>query len=320
MKAVCYHRYGGPEVLVYENAPMPEPSADELLVRVHAAGVNPADRQIRAGLRSRLAEPFTLAPGFEVSGVVERLGSAAEGFQPGDAVFAMLPVMGGYAEWAVAPAACWAHKPATLDHVQAAALPVASLTAWQALFQVGKLAAGESVLIHAAAGGVGHIAVQLAHWRGARVIGTASAAREAFLRDLGVDVFVDYRATHFEDAAAGVDLVLDLVPREVSEANDAQAQEILGRSWRILRDGGRLVSICTHPEPDEAAAARGVTGAYAGAQPRGDLLARIARLVDAGAVRPALSAVFTLEDARAAHELLQQGHTQGKIVLQVVAG
>jgi NADPH:quinone reductase-like Zn-dependent oxidoreductase len=226
--------------------------------------------------------------------------------------------MGGYAEFVAGPASSFARKPRSLDHVHAAALPVVGLTAWQALFEVGGLSAGQTVLIHAAAGGVGHVAVQLAKWRRATVIGTASARNEGFLRGLGVDEFIDYRATPFESVARDVDLVLDAIPREADAVTDALAEETIERSWGVLNDGGMLVSICTRPVPNAAAAARGVRGAYAHAQARGDYLERIAGLVDAGHVRPVVGTVLPLEEARQAHELIQTAHRRGKIVLQVI--
>jgi len=318
MKAVRFHDYGGPEVLCHEDAPIPEPGQSEVLVRIHAAGVNPADRQIRAGLRFRLEKPFAFIPGCEMSGVVERTGSDVREFTVGDAVYGMLGKLGGgYAEYVVAAADRLGRKPGSLDHVQAAALPVAALTAWDALFEVGSLVAGQRVLIHAAAGGVGHIAVQLAKWRGAQVIGTASGGNEAFLRELGVDEFVDYRATGFESVVRDVDVVLDAIPREADDATDVLARDTMARSWAVLKDGAIQVSICANPAPDPDAVARGLRGAYAGAKPGGDLLNRIAGLVDEGTVRPEVGTVLPLEEVRRAHELIQTGHTRGKIVLRV---
>ncbi len=319
MKAVRYHDYGGPEVLRYEDAPIPEPGPHEVLVRVHAAGVNPADRQIRAGLRFRLEKPFAFIPGCEVSGVVEQTGSEVTGFAIGDDVYGMLGKFGGgYAEYVVEAGDKLGRKPTSLDHVHAAALPVAALTAWNALFEVGGLVAGQTVLIHAAAGGVGHLAVQLAKWRGAQVIGTASARNEAFLRDLGVDTFINYRTTAFESVARDVDVVLDAIPREADDATDVIARETMARSWAVLRDGGIQVSICAQPVPDPESARRGLRGSYAGAQPRNEILNRIAELVDEGKLRPDVGTILPLREARRAHELIQTGHTRGKIVLQVV--
>jgi len=317
MKAVRYHDYGGPEVLCYEGAPIPEPGPRDVLVRVHAAGVNPADRQIRAGLRFRLEKPFAFIPGCEVSGVVEKRGADITGLTVGDEVYGMTGFGGGYAEYVVAAGDRLGRKPASLDHVHAAALPVAALTAWDALFEVGGLVAGQRVLIHAAAGGVGHIAVQLAKWRGAQVISTGSAGNEAFLRELGVDEFIDYRTTAFESVVRDVDVVIDAIPREANDKTDVLALETMARSWAVLRDGGILVSICANPTPGPDAVARGLRGAYAGATPGGDLLSRIAGLVDDGKLKPDVGTILPLREARHAHELVQTGHTRGKIVLRV---
>jgi NADPH:quinone reductase-like Zn-dependent oxidoreductase len=283
--------------------------------------VNPADRQIRAGLRSRLEKPFALTLGCEVSGVVEKLGIGVTEFAVGDQVYGMVGKLGGgYAEYAVEAAVNLGRKPASLDHVHAAAVPVAALTAWQALFEVGGLVAGQKVLIHAAAGGVGHIAVQLAKWRGAHVIGTASAQNEAFLRELGVDEFIDYRTTAFESVSRDVDVVVDAIPREADDGTDALAHETMSRSWAVLRDGGIQVSICANPVPGPDVARRGLRGAYAGAQPGHDVLNRIAGLVDKGKLRPDVGTILPLWEARQAHELIQTGHTRGKIVLRVKDG
>jgi len=317
MKAVRIHDYGGPEVLFYEDAPIPEPGPREVRVRVHAAGVNPADRQIRAGLRFRLEKPFAFIPGCEVSGIVEKRGAEVTELGVGDEVYGMPGFGGGYAEYVVAAGDKLGRKPASLDHVQAAALPVAALTAWDALFEVGGLVAGQKVLIHAAAGGVGHIAVQLAKWRGAQVIGTASAGNEAFLRELGVDEFINYRTTAFESAVREVDVVVDSIPREADDATDVLARETMARSWAVLRDGGIQVSICANPVPGPGAAKRGLRGAHADAQPGHDVLNRVADLVDEGKLRLDVGAILPLREARRAHELIQTGHTRGKIVLRI---
>jgi NADPH:quinone reductase-like Zn-dependent oxidoreductase len=317
MKAVRYHDYGTPEVLIYENAPIPEPGPRDVLVRVHAAGVNPADRQIRAGLRFRLEKPFAFIPGCEVSGIVEKRGAEVTDLAVGNEVYGMPGFGGGYAEYVVAATDKLGRKPESLDHVHAAALPVAALTAWDALFEIGGLVAGQTVIIHAAAGGVGHIAVQLANWRGAQVIGTASAGNEAFLRELGVDTFINYRTTAFESIVREVDVVVDLIPREVDDATDVLARETMARSWEVLRDGGILVSICANPIPGPDAVKRGLRGAHADAQPGNDVLNRIAGLVDVGGLRTDVGTILPLQEAQRAHELSQTGHTRGKIVLQI---
>ena len=261
MKAVRIHKYGGPRVLTYEDAPRPEPKEDELLIRVHATSVNPADWQIRSGRRFRLKKPFSLILGFDVSGVIEAVGNGVANFKVGDAVFGMLDIRkgGAYAEYVTAPATNFAHKPRSLDHIQAAALPLVALTAWQALFDAGELSAGQKVLIHAAAGGVGHIAVQLAKWKGAYVIGTASGRNENFLCKIGVDEFINYRTTRFETIVQDVDVVLESVNRDI--AVERVHGETLKRSLGVVKNSGVLVSICD-TSVSKTAAAYGVRGKY----------------------------------------------------------
>ena len=193
MKAIIVHKYGGPRVLSYEDVPLPEPKEDELLIRIHATSINPVDWQIRSGKRWKLKKPFSFILGFDVSGVVEAVSGKCTEFKQGDAVFGMLDIRkgGAYAEYVAAPFKNFAHKPRTLGHTQAAAMPLVTLTAWQALFDAAQLSAGQRILIHAASGGVGHIALQLAKWRGAFVIGTASGHNEDFLRKIGVDEFIN---------------------------------------------------------------------------------------------------------------------------------
>jgi NADPH:quinone reductase-like Zn-dependent oxidoreductase len=319
MKAVVIHAYGGPEVLIYEDVPRPEPGEDELLVRIYAAGVNPADWQVRAGLRHKAEEPFSIILGLDVSGVVEDMGARVSGFQATDEVYGMLPLgrTGGYAEYVAAPASGFALKPESLNHIQAAAMPVASLTSWQALFEAAKLLPGQRVLIHAASGGVGHIAVQFARWKGAYVIGTASGRNEEFLRKLGVDEFVNYQTTRFEDVVGDVDVVLNTIPQEIDATSDVLMKDTLDRSLGVLKKGGILVSISGRPSPD-VVKAHAIREARILARPDGEQLSEIARLVDSGYVHPAISSVLALRDAHKAHEISQEGHTRGKIVLQVV--
>ncbi len=311
VRAVRIHEYGGPEVLRYEEAPRPEPGPDEVLVRVHAAAVNPVDCKVRAGgMAARGVHKLPLVLGWDVSGTVEQ---GAGGFAPGDEVFARpeLARDGAYAEYIVVPAAILARKPRTVDHVHAAAVPLAALTAWQALFEApapytsAGLSAGQTVLVHAAAGGVGSFAVQLAKWRGARVIGTASARNAALVRDLGADEVVDYTQQRFEDVVRGVDVVLDTVGGDTQQ-----------RSWRALRPGGVLVSIIGTPSEDEARA-HGARAAYVFVQPNAAQLEEIAGLVDAAVVRPIVSEVLPLAEARRAHELIETGHARGKIVMTI---
>lgn len=308
MNAVRIHNYGGPEVLRFEDAPRPTPGSGELLIRVQAAGVNPIDWKIRAGYLKQVF-PYVLPfiPGWDVSGVVEATGAGVTKFKPGDEVYARpdLARDGAYAEYAVVKETETALKPRSIDHVHAAAIPIAALTAWEALFGQAALAKGQRVLIHGAAGGVGSFAVQLAKWKGAYVIGTASAQNQAFLRELGVDEPIDYEKTRFDDVVKEVDVVFDTIGGETQT-----------RSWKVLKKGGILVSIAAPPSADEAAK-HGVRSAYFRAATNASLLAEISKLVDSGKVKPFVETVLPLAEARRAHELSESGHTRGKIVLKV---
>ncbi|WP_441251133.1 NADP-dependent oxidoreductase [Kitasatospora sp. McL0602] len=309
MRAIGQDEFGGPEVLRPVELARPVPGPTEILVRVHAAGVNPVDWKTRlwGGLGS--TPPFVL--GYDVSGVVEAVGMGVRLFAPGDEVYGMpgfprLP--GGYAEYVAAPARQFAPKPAGLDHAEAAALPLAALTAWQALVDLAGLRPGQRVLVHAAAGGVGHLAVQIAKALGAYVIGTASAGKHDFVRGLGADEVVDYTAVDFETVVAEVDVVLDPVGGGYGE-----------RSLKVLRDGGTLVSL-THPDEDAlaaVAAGRGIRAGFMLVEPDRRALLAVTELVETGRLRPTLAAVLPLEDAAKAHELGETGRTVGKLVLRV---
>lgn len=309
MKAVRIHTYGGPDVLTYEEAPLPAISAEDLLIRVHAAAVNPVDWKIREGyLQGFLHHSLPLTLGWDVSGVVEAVGANVMGFKPGDAVYTRPNIErdGAYADYIAVKASEVAFKPQTIDHCQAAAVPLAAITAWHCLFEAAQLTAGQRVLIHAAAGGVGSYAVQLARWKGAEVIGTASARNRDFLLELGADEVVDYQTTAFEDTIEPVDVVFDTIGGEVQ-----------ARSWQILKPGGILVSVVSPPS-EEQAAAHQCRSAYVFIQPRADWLTEIAHLIDAGQVKPIVETVLPLSQAAEAHRISQEGHTRGKIVLQVM--
>jgi NADPH:quinone reductase-like Zn-dependent oxidoreductase len=308
MQAVRFHSYGGSEVLILEEAPRPQPGAGEVLVRVHAAGVNPLDWKARAGhVKAWLQHRLPLIPGWDVSGVVEAVGPDVTGFKIGDAVYGMLDFTrnGAYAEYVVARSSDLAFKPNSIDHIRAAAVPLTSLTAWQSLFEVACLGSGQTVLIHRAAGGVGHFAVQFAKWKGAKVIGTASAGNESFLRDLGADEVIDYRTAKFEERVHDVDMVLDTIGGDTQQ-----------RSWQVLKKGGVLVATLGISSP-EAARQHGVRGEGLLVHADAVQLAQIAVLIDAGKLKPTVTTILPLGQAAQAHELSQTGHVRGKIVLQV---
>jgi NADPH:quinone reductase-like Zn-dependent oxidoreductase len=306
MKAIRIHQYGGPEVLAQVEMQRPTPGPNEVLIKIHAASVNPVDWKIRAGhMKDFLALTLPATLGSDVSGTVEEVGLGASRFKRGDEVYASLGLEGGgYAEYAVAKEEMVAEKPSTLDHVQTAAIPVAGLTAWQTLFEVAQLRAGQKVLIHGAAGGVGNFAVQFAKGKGAYVIGTASSRNQTFLRELGVDKTVDYQSTHFEDVVDDADVVLDTIGGDTQE-----------RSFKALKKGGILVSI-VQPPSQELAAKYGVRALFYGAHPSSSDLTEIARLIDSGKVKTVVETVLPLAEARRAHELSQSGHARGKIVLK----
>ena len=309
MKAIRIHEYGAPAVLRYEDAPRPEPAVGEVLVRVHAAAVNPVDWKVRAGhVKDWLKYKLPMIPGWDFSGVVDAAGAGADSWQPGDEVYGRPDISrdGSYAEYIAVRASEIAAKPKSLDHVRAASIPLAALTAWQALFDAGGLTSGQKVLVHAAAGGVGHFAVQLAKWKGAFVAGTASAHNHAFLRELGVDQPIDYNSTRFEDVVRDFDVVLDTM-----------AGEIRNRSWGVLKQGGILVTILGQPAQEQAQAL-GVRAAGVFVQPNPAQLAEIAALADSGTLKPHVEAVFPLVEAAQAHELSETLHVRGKIVLRVV--
>ena len=305
MKAIRIHQYGGPEVLAQVEMQRPTPGSDEVLVKVHAAAVNPIDWKMRAGhVKQVFPLTFPATLGWDVSGTVEEVGNKVTQFKRGDEVYALVKG-GGYAEYVVATEASVAKKPRTLDHIQAASVPVSGLTALQALFEVAQLRAGQKVLIHAAAGGVGNFAVQLAKARGAYVIGTASSKNQTFLSDLGVDQPLDYQKTRFEDAVHDVDVVLDTIGGETQE-----------RSFKVLKKGGILVSL-VQPPAQESATQYGVRALFYGGHASSSDLTEIAKLIDDGKVKTVVETVIPLAEARRAHELSETGHARGKIVLKV---
>ena len=299
MRAVLIHQTGGPDVLSFEETERPQPGEGEVLIAVKAASVNPIDWKIRRGLRET-EMPKIL--GNDASGVVEV--SRTEDFAVGDEVFGIVP-SGGYAQFATAPAGTIAKKPAGLSHEQAACLPVAGMTAWQALFDKGKLQAGQTALIAGGAGGVGHLAVQFAKHAGARTIATGSARNREFILGLGAEEYVDYTSQDVSEAV-----------QDVNVAFDAVGGETTASLVPTLRAGGVLVTIANAP-PEQAAAQRGARAELFSMSPSSEQLARIAALVADGTVRVEIAHTFPLEEARQAHELSEAGHTRGKIVLTV---
>jgi NADPH:quinone reductase-like Zn-dependent oxidoreductase len=332
MRAVIAERYGGPEVLELTDVDVPQAGPNGVLVRVHASSVNPVDWKLRQGLLSALGSMrFPVIWGCDLSGVVERVGSAVTLFKPGDEVYGFKDgrvaktYRGTYAEYAVVPENALARKPAKLSHEEAAAVPLAALTAWQALADLGGLQAGQRVLIHAAAGGVGVLAVQIAKALGAYVAATASGRNQDFLRELGADLPIDYTREGIEDRLSGYDLVLDGV-----------GQSVWRSSLRVLRPGGKLLTL-TAPIPETksgklrffstaiAGLAGGSLRALAGGkrlvrvsvQPRGGELEKINELIEAGKLRPVIDKVFRLDQIADAHRLSEAGHVRGKLVITV---
>jgi len=308
MKAIRYAAFGGPEVLRLEDVPVPVPGEGEVLVRVHAAGVNPGDWQIRSGLAGdRFGLPYI--PGWDVAGVIAAGGEAA-GFRPGDAVYGMTANSGGCAEYAVVPAGQLARKPSAATFSEAAALPQSGITAWHALFEQGGLKAGQTVLVNGAAGGVGHLAVQLARWKGARVIGTASARNEAYLRSLGVEAFVDYTAGLPGELVGSADLVLDTAAGG-------------NRDWLIdaLKPGGRLVPIAFGTHSADKAAEAGVEVQDVRFPPvTSAVLDELSRLFDEDRLRVTIDSEFPLAETAKAHERSESRRARGKIVIRVLSG
>jgi NADPH:quinone reductase-like Zn-dependent oxidoreductase len=309
MRAIGQDTLGGPEVLKVVEVDRPEPGPSEVLVRVHAAGVNPTDWWHRS--TGGLLGDTPVRLGWDVSGVVEAVGLGVTMYRPGDEVYGMprLPQpAGAYAEFVTSPARHLARKPAGVSHVEAAALPVAALTAWQSLVDTADVQPGQRVLVHAAAGGVGHLAVQIAKARGAYVIGTARAAKHTFVRGLGADEIIDYTETDFVAAAPDIDVVLDTIGGDYGP-----------RSLQTLRRGGTLVSVASPAEAhlEAPAAELGLRAGFTIVEPDHSGLKEIAALVESGRLRVEIDTVLPLEQAAKAHEIGETGRTKGKIVLTV---
>jgi NADPH2:quinone reductase len=312
MRHVVYDRFGERDVLRVTESPIPQPGEGEVLVRVHGAGLNPIDWKTRKGMgfvATQIENRLPWTPGYDAAGEVVEVGEGVTTLVPGDRVMGMIgfPVTGGaYAEYAIADAEDLAIVPEELDLIAAAGVPLAALTAWQALFEVAELESGQKILIHAGAGGVGHFAVQFALERGAHVIVTASSRNRDFLAELGVHEVIDYHTTDFTEECYGLDVVLDLVGGETGK-----------RSLQTLSDSGVLVTIPTVTADDvvSAAEAMGVRAHGMRSRPDAFPLDEIAELIEDGDVKVHVEQVFSLDQVQAAHELLEGGHVRGKLVL-----
>jgi NADPH:quinone reductase-like Zn-dependent oxidoreductase/ABC-type phosphate transport system substrate-binding protein len=306
MKAVRMQNYGGPEVLTLDTVPHPVPKADEVLIRNYAAGVNPVDVSLRSGqFKEQVSLPMPLVLGYEAAGVIVEVGSEVKDLAVGDSVFTLLGINnpGAYAPYVTNKASLVARKPKTLDHNDSAIIPLAGLTAWQALFDSAQLQPGQRVLVHGASGGVGCAAVQLAKWKGAYVLATTSTENIDRVRSLGADEVIDYQTQRFEEVAKDVDLVLDTVGGETQQ-----------RSWQTLRQGGLLVSVVGSANSP----VDGVKGATVHVETKGkEQLEKLAALIDEGHLQIPIEKTFELPDAAKAHEAIQQGHRRGKFVLNI---
>src|SRR6266498_2730381 len=306
MKAVIAHEYGAPEVLKFEDVPRPEPKEDEALVRVIASGVNPADPLTLSGKYAReFGTHLPLIQGFEIAGVVEKTGANVTKLKVGDAVYGYPTFGGGWADYVTVKEWEVAAKPKSLKFVEAAAVPMGALTAWQALVDVAKLQPGQTVLIHGGSGGVGSFAIQIAKARGARVIATASTANQDLLKQLGVDLAIDYTKQKFEEIVHDVDLVLDPVGRDT-----------LARSYGVVKKGGIVVTLVSRCDETELKKHE-IRGASISVHPDADDLTEIAHLIDAGKIKPVVTQVLPLSEAIAAQQQAATHHTRGKLVLRI---
>jgi NADPH:quinone reductase-like Zn-dependent oxidoreductase len=310
MMAWRVHEFGSPEVMKFERVPRPEPSPGEVLVKVVAAGVGPWDGWIRSG-KSALPQPLPLTLGSDISGEIVAMGPGDTELRAGDEVFGVTNsrFIGAYAEYAVASAGMVSNKPTSLSHVEAASVPVIAVTAWQALFDHAQLEAGQTVVIHGAAGNVGSYAVQLAHLAGVQTIATVSTGDISVARNLGANTVIDYRTQRFEEEVRSADAVIDLVGGETQE-----------RSFQVLRRGGKLISAVSRPDQD-LAKRYGVEAAFFLVNVTSQYLTKIARFIDDGKLRTNVGAVLPLADAREAHLMLERARPQpkGKIVLDIGA-
>lgn len=309
MKAFRIHEYGGIEQLKIENIPVPEINEDEVLIKIIATSVNPVDWKVREGLvRWRNIHQLPLTLGWDVSGVVEKIGSKTNKFKIGDEVYSRPAIdrNGSYAEYIAVRESEVAFKPKSITHLEAASIPLVGLTAWEALVTTANIQAGQRVLIHAAAGGVGSIAVQIARIYGCYVIGTASEGNIEFVKSLGADEVIDYKKQDFSQILKDMDVVLDTIGGSTQE-----------NSWKVLKEGGILVSIINKP-PEEIAAQYKARSGYFFVQPSAKILETLSHLIDTGKIKPVVGSIFTLDEIKQAQELSQSKRTKGKIVIKVV--
>lgn len=309
MKAVYIEQYGSVENLIVGDIAKPEIDPDQVLIKVHGAGVNPVDWMVRDGfLKDSSEHKLPLIVGWDASGEIAQVGEQVTDFNQGDEVFVYAPIskQGAYAEYLAVDSALVAAKPKSLTTLTASAVPLAATTAWQALMQGGKLKSGDKVLIHNASGGVGSFAVQIAKACGAYVIGTASATKEAYVRDLGADEFIDYRTERFENLVEDVDVVLAAVGGD----------EVLARSLSVIRQGGSLISLLDDFDV-EVANQQGVNFQRWWVQPNAKDLQQISQLIDSGKVQVNIDTIFPLSQVKQAHSLSESQRARGKIILNV---
>jgi NADPH:quinone reductase-like Zn-dependent oxidoreductase len=306
MKAIVADEYGGPEVLKLEEVPVPEPKDNEILVRVIASGVNPADPLILGGKYAKeFGTHLPLVLGYDMAGVVVKAGAKITKLKVGDPVYAYLLWGGGWAEYCISNESESAIKPTSLSFVEASAVPLAALTAWQALIDIGKIDKGETVLVHGGSGGVGSFAIQIAKARDARVIATASTGNQDLLRELGADVAIDYTKPNWESTVHDVDFALLPV-----------GGETMRRTYDVMKKGGTIATLISRADPDELKK-RGIRGAPVFSHPNAVELAEITKLIDAGKIKPIVSQVLPLTDAAKADAQAETHHTRGKIVLKI---
>jgi NADPH:quinone reductase-like Zn-dependent oxidoreductase len=306
MKAVRIHEYGNRSVLRYEDSPLPQISDDEVLIKVVATAINPVDWKIREGyLKEVITYQFPLILGWDVAGVVEKIGKNVTDYSPGDPVYSRPEITrdGAYAEYIAVRENEIAFKPKTISFMEAASLPLAGITAWEAVIQSGEIKEGQSILIHAASGGVGSIAVQLAKYKGAYVMATTSEGNRDFVKSLGADEIIDYRSVNFKDVVRDADVVFDTIGGRVQED-----------SWSVLKPGGILVSVVQSPSEERASQSE-VEGKFVFIQPNTSILRELAKLIDNGSMRPIVGAEFALKNIAKAHELSESGRSRGKIVI-----